>query len=160
TTPCAPAAARAGQYAQLCFPFAPLRKRSLPAAASPDLEMPPVPQPAAKNATASATPASAIRLNLGGRLGTVELLDGLDTGGIDGEDPVEAGDLEDLGDVAVTADEQQLAAVRPQPLDAADQHAEGRRVDERGLREVDDHLPCTVSDHLKQLLLEVGRRVE
>jgi anti-anti-sigma factor len=83
----------------------------LPAAASPDFEMPPVPQPTAKNATASATPASAIRLNLGGGLGTVELLDCLDAGGIDGEDPVEAGDLEDLGDVAVTADEQQLLEV-------------------------------------------------
>ena len=53
---------------------------------------------------------------------------------VDREDAVEPGDLEDLRDVAVAADERELAVVRAQPLDAADEHAERRRVDERRVR--------------------------
>src|SRR4029079_5521581 len=85
---------------------------------------------------------------------------GLLARGIDREDLVETGDLEDLGDVAVTADERELAVVRPQSLDAAHEDAERRRVDERRPAEVDDDLLAPLADHLEQLLLELGRRVE
>src|SRR5581483_10698445 len=80
--------------------------------------------------------------------------------GVNREDLVEAGDLEDLCDVAVAADERELAVVRPQALHAADEDAERRRVDERRAAEVDDHLLAALSDHLEQLLLELGRRVQ
>ena len=50
--------------------------------------------------------------------------------------------------------------VRPQAPDAADQHAERRRVDERRVRQVDDHLRGAPVDHVEQLLLELGRDVE
>src|SRR5204863_168683 len=73
---------------------------------------------------------------------------------VDREDPVEAGDLEDLGDVAVAADERELPAVRAEPLHAADEHAEGRGVDEGGAAEVDDDLLAALADDLEQLLLE------
>src|SRR5262249_31104795 len=85
---------------------------------------------------------------------------GLLARGVDREHLVEAGDLEDLRDVAVAADQRELAVVRPQPLDAADEHAERRRVDERRAAEVDDDVLAALTDHLDQLLLELGRRVE
>ena len=47
-----------------------------------------------------------------------------------------------------------------QPLDAADEHAERRRVDERRVREVDDDVLPALPDHVEQLLLELRRRVE
>jgi hypothetical protein len=76
------------------------------------------------------------------------------------EDLVQAGDLEDLGDVAVVADERELSAARPQTLEAAHEHAEGRGVDEGGVAEVDDDLLGPLADDLEQLLLELGRGVE
>src|SRR6516225_12442449 len=76
------------------------------------------------------------------------------------EDAVEAGDLEDLGDVPVAADERELAVVRAEPLDAADEHSERRRVDERRVGEIDDDFLGALSDHLEQLLLELWRRVQ
>src|SRR5512140_1262 len=79
---------------------------------------------------------------------------------VDREDAVEAGDLEDLRDVPVAADERELAVVRAQALHAADEDAERRRVDEGGVREVDDHLLAALADHLEELLLELRRRVE
>src|SRR4029079_6979619 len=79
---------------------------------------------------------------------------------IDREDPVETRDLEDLRDVPVAADERELAVVRAQPLHAADENAEGGRVDERRVRGVDDDVLAALPDHLEQLLLELGRRVE
>ena len=57
---------------------------------------------------------------------------------VDREHPVQPRDLEDLRDVLVGADQCQRPARRPQPLHAADQHAERGGVDERGLGEVDD----------------------
>ena len=90
----------------------------------------------------------------------VEVRDRLVARRVDREDAVEAGDLEDLRDVPVAADERQLAVVRAQALDPADEDAERRRVDERRRREVDDHVLAALADHLEQLLLELGGRVE
>src|SRR5438874_421406 len=123
--------------------------------------MPPVPQ--AASATATRTPPTAAtsgRTLSRGLLGRLELGDGLVAGRIDREDTVEAGDLEDLGDVAIAADQRELSVVRAESLYASDQHAEGGRVDERRLAEVDDHLLAALSDHLEQLLLELGGRVQ
>src|SRR5881275_847681 len=89
-------------------------------------------------------------------VGRLELGDGLVAGGVDREDAVEAGDLEDLGDVAVAADERQLPVVRAEALDASDEDAERRGVDERRVAEVDDDLLAALADHLEQLLLELG----
>jgi hypothetical protein len=79
---------------------------------------------------------------------------------MDREDAVEPGDLEDLRDVSVAADEREPAVLDSQALDAADEDAERGRVDERRLREVDDDVLRAVRDHLEQLLLELGRGVE
>jgi hypothetical protein len=65
-----------------------------------------------------------------------------------------------LRDVAVAADERQLPVIRPKALDAPDEHAERRRVDEGRVREVDDDVLPALRDHVEQLLLELGRRVE
>src|SRR5918995_580145 len=79
---------------------------------------------------------------------------------MDREDAVETGDLEDLGDVAVAAHERQLALIRAQALDAADEHAERGRVDERRVAEVDDDVATALIDHVEQLLLELRGGVE
>src|SRR4051812_48700241 len=79
---------------------------------------------------------------------------------MDREDAVEAGDLEDLRDVAVAADERKLTLVRAEALYATDEHAERGRVDEGRVAEVDDDVATTLVDHLEQLLLELGRGVE
>src|SRR4051812_876526 len=76
------------------------------------------------------------------------------------EDAVEARDLEDLADVLVRADDRQRAARGAQALDATDQHTEGGRVDEGGLRQVDDDLLLALLDDLDHPLLELGRGVE
>src|SRR5256885_15158208 len=123
--------------------------------------MPPVPQAASVIARRTPPAAAASSRTLGrGLLGRLELGDSLVAGRIDREDTVEAGDLEDLGDVAIAADQRELSIVRAQSLDASDQHAEGGRVDERRVAEVDDHLLAALADHLEQLLLELGRRVQ
>src|SRR2546423_2601561 len=93
-------------------------------------------------------------------VGRLELGDGLVAGWIDREDAGEARDLVDLGDVPVAADERELSVVRAQPLDSPDQHAEGRRVHERRVAEIDDDLLAALPDHLEQLLLELGRRIQ
>src|SRR5438045_2093441 len=99
---------------------------------------------------------------LGGRAASCrsQLRDRLVPGREDREDAVEPRDLEDLRDVPVAADERQLAVVRAEALDAADEDAEGRGVDEGRTAEVDDDLLPALADHLEQLLLELGRRVE
>jgi hypothetical protein len=68
------------------------------------------------------------RLGLGRRDGG----EGVVARGVDREDAVEAGDLEDLGDVLVGADQGERAAGGAEALDAADEDAERRRVDEGG----------------------------
>src|SRR5436309_14405097 len=98
---------------------------------------------------------------LGRRLvGRFHVGDGLDAGRVDREHAVEPGDLEDLRDVPVAADERELPLVRTQPFDATDEHAEGGRVDEGRVAEVDDHLLPALADHFEELLLELGRGVQ
>src|SRR5579862_2832778 len=64
------------------------------------------PQPAVVSAVARARVTSAARSALAGRLGG-EAGHGLLARLVDGENAVEAGDLEDLGDVPVTADQRE-----------------------------------------------------
>src|SRR3954453_6889259 len=101
-------------------------------------------------------------VNSGGRSASrrTDLRDGFVAGRVNGEHTVESGDLEDLRDVAVAADERELAVVRAEALDPADEHAERRRVDEGRVAEVDDDLLAALPDHLEQLLLELRRGVE
>src|SRR5262249_54858433 len=91
---------------------------------------------------------------------SARLCDRLVAGRIDREHAVEAGDLEDLRDVPVATDQGELAVVRAQPLDAPDEDAERRRIDEGRAAEVDDDLLAALADDLQQLLLELGRGVQ
>src|SRR5919201_3437199 len=131
----------------------------LPWSLSPLRTSPPVPQPASRRTAPSN---EATRRNLRRRLVSrrVELGHGLLARRIDREDAVEARDLEDLDDVAVAANERELSVVRAQALDAADEDAESGGVDEGRVGEIDDDLLPALTDHLEQLLLELGRRVE
>src|SRR5207253_5429857 len=79
---------------------------------------------------------------------------------VDREHPVQAGDLEDLRDVLVRADERQRAARRPQSFDAADQDSERRRVVEGRLREADNQVLLAVLDHLYEGFLDLRRLLE
>src|SRR5581483_12206578 len=134
--PCVPASARTWQaphvFLKSALPFV-----GLPSVA---LRCGTAPQPAARSAAATTRVETAARRGLGRGLG-FEGRDGLGTGLVDREDPVEPGDLEDLRDVPVVAHERQLAVVRPQTLDASDEHPQRRRVDEGRVREVHDDLP-------------------
>src|SRR4051794_19594358 len=56
----------------------------------------------------------------------------------DREDLIEPGDLERLGDVRVAVDDRHDAVLGPQALERTDEHAEGGRVQERRLGEIDD----------------------
>src|SRR4051794_5150861 len=76
---------------------------------------------------------------------------------VDREDAIQSGDLEDLRDVLIRADECERAAGGTQALDAADEHTERGRVDEGRLRQVDDKMLLAVLDHLDETLLELGR---
>src|SRR5947209_4616698 len=107
--PCVPASARVWQEPHLSL------KSVLPAAASPDVTRPTAPQPAATAATRTASPTTT-GLRRGGQL-LVDRRDRVFAAGVDREDTVETGDLEDLRDVAVATDERQLAVVRAEPLD-------------------------------------------
>src|SRR6185503_2046575 len=129
-TPFVPASARVWHEPQfsmnICFPAV-----ALPGSSTRPSE----PQPASASSPTDATSAMAERLrNLGGGL------PGADRGGrlvarrIDREHPVEPGDLEDLRDVPIRADERELPLVGAEALHAADEHAERRRVDERRVR--------------------------
>src|SRR4051794_17189508 len=73
---------------------------------------------------------------------------GLFAAPVNREDAVESGDLEDLADVLVGADDRQRTAGRAQALDAADKDAQCRRVDECGLRQVDHDLLLALLDDL------------
>src|SRR3954447_10852865 len=156
TPPAEPTAASAWQPAHCCW------KRAFPFWTSAvDDTFPPVPHAARASASAAPPIAATRSRSLCRRLFCrLELGDGLVAGWVDREDAVEACDLEDLGDVAVTAHERELSFVRAQTLDAADEHAECRRVDERGVAEIDDDLLPALPDHLEQLLLELWRGVQ
>src|SRR5436190_3430580 len=90
-------------------------KSFLPREASPPVAGPPVPQPAAtaRVRTARRAPRSARNLGLGGGAG---LGQSLVAGGVDHEDTIEPGDLEDLRDVPVAADERELSLLGAEPL--------------------------------------------
>src|SRR5215212_1944437 len=153
-----PASARAWQPPQFW------EKRVLPAFESAALESTARPaQPAARSAAPASTRGRSARSvnRLGLRLSL--LADAFHRFGarlVDGEDLVQAGDLEDLRDVPVAADERKPAPVRAEALDSAHQHAECGRVDEGGVGEVHDDFLRALADHLEQLLLELGRRVQ
>src|SRR2546421_4783667 len=156
TVPCAFASASVWKPAQV------EENSFLPLCTSRACALPPVPQPAAESATARGRRRRAAARRTLGRGGPARRhgRDRLAACRVDREDAVESGDLEDLGDVAVAADERELAVVRAQSLDAADEHAERRRVDEGRVREVDYDVLPALADHLEELLLELRRRVE
>src|SRR5512133_259609 len=133
-------------------------KSFLPRFASPPCTAPPVPQP--ETTTTSATRNAPKRVRNLALCRGAGLRQSLVASGIDREDTVEPGDLEDLRDVPVAADEREPAVLVTEPLDAADEDAEGRRIDERRVREVDDDLFPAFSDHIEELRLELGRGVE
>src|SRR6266571_403746 len=161
TIPRALASASVWHEAQLGLGGTPRMKSCLPTVAFPPWARPPVPQPAetATARTAKTAPASANR-TLGRLAGGACLRERLVAGRVDREDAVEPRDLEDLGDVPVAADEREPAVLRAQPLDPAYEHAECRRVDERRVREVDDHILGPLADHVQQMLLELRSGVE
>src|SRR6185295_532551 len=153
-----PASASVWHPPQFC------EKSCLPAFVSAALESTARP---AQPAVRSAAPASARGRSrrsvkrLGLRLSLLaDALHGFGARLVDGEDLVQAGDLEDLRDVPVAADEREPAAVRAEALDPADEHSERGGIDEGRVREVDHDLLRALADHLEKLLLELGRRVE
>src|SRR5438552_5855780 len=96
TLPVVPASASVWQTPHLatksCFPLEAFVLRSTP----------PVPQPPATPAAKRAASAGvSARARLRRRLGRVKLLERFGAGRVDGKDPVETGDFEDLGDVLV-----------------------------------------------------------
>src|SRR5436309_1441794 len=118
-----------------------------PATGSPEVTRPTAPHPTASAATRPESPTTA-----GLRRGRKLLVDGghrLLAAAVDREHPVETGDLEDLGDVPVAADEGQLAVVRAQALHAADEHAERCGIDEGRIGEVHDDVLAALADYLE-----------
>ena len=76
---------------------------------------------------------------------------------MDREDPVQPGDLEDLGDVLVGADEGERAAGGAEALDAPDEDAEGGGVDEGGVGEVDLYTAPEFKERMVELI-ESGKK--
>src|SRR5215217_6231643 len=79
---------------------------------------------------------------------------------LDRKQSVKSGDLEDLEEVLVDADERERATRALQPLQCADDHAKPGRVDERHLQEVDHDPPLALLEKRGQPLLELRRGVE
>src|SRR5215217_5298041 len=79
---------------------------------------------------------------------------------LDRKQSVKSGDLEDLEEVLVDADERERATRALQPLQCADDHAKPGRVDEPHLQEVDRDPPLAVLEKRGQPLLELRRGVE
>jgi hypothetical protein len=86
--------------------------------------------------------------------------DGLVARGEHGEHGVEARDLEDATDLFVGAADGQLAGRFLQALAATDQHAQGRRVDEAHVGQVDDDALGALVDGLQQDFAEARRGVQ
>src|SRR4051794_17824670 len=109
TAPFVPASASVWQAPQFFW------KSSLPPEAEVFSTRPTVPQADATAAIAvrAGRPPRSWRSTLRGRLPGAGRVQGLVAGGVDREHAVETGDLEDLRDVAVAADERQLPLVRP-----------------------------------------------
>src|SRR3712207_6745681 len=102
--------------------------------------------------TPPASPGSATALRAGGAAGAAadRCVDGV----VDREDLGEPGDLEDLQDAALGADQQQVAVVAAQPLEPPHQHAETGGVEEVDALEVDDDPVLALADELDQPLAE------
>src|SRR5207248_8246941 len=98
-------------------------KRSLPWVTSPLPATLPLPQPASASAAPSPSVAAISRTVLRGAV-LADLRDRVLARRVDREDAIEAGDLEDLRDVPVVADQGGLPGVRTEPLHAADEDAE------------------------------------
>src|SRR2546423_1308758 len=79
---------------------------------------------------------------------------------MDAEDLRQASDLQDLEDPALGAHQPEIPIVAPDPLEAAHQHAETRRVEEFDTFEVDDDPALTRVDQLDELFPQLGRRVD
>src|SRR6266545_4743704 len=132
--PCAREGPKAASRSGPTFPVVPasasvwhephlLTKSSFP---PPTLEFrstPPVPHPAVTRTAPRIAAAAAAEAGLGRGFFRVKPLEGLGAGRVDREHAVEAGDLEDLRNVAIAADDREPAALLAQPLDPADQHA-------------------------------------
>ena len=65
---------------------------------------------------------------------------------VHGKGLIETGDLKDASDLLIGTDDSKRAICGVQPLGCADQHAQGRRVDERHLREIDNQVASARSD--------------
>jgi hypothetical protein len=76
------------------------------------------------------------------------------------EDLHESGDVEDLLDLRVAADEIHGAAVFAHALEATDQHAETRRIDVADVFEIDDQAVVFLVDQFRDRLFDLGRRVD
>src|SRR4029077_16587830 len=82
-------------------------------------------------------------------------------GGVPGDHAVEAGDLEDLHDLLVSArDRHRAASGLVEPFDRACEHADGSRVDEGDVGEVQDKPAAAVSDRAHDARLELWADLE
>ncbi len=77
-----------------------------------------------------------------------------------GKHATEADDLENALDPVVATDDEQVAVVLAQPLGAADQHAERRRIEEGHRGEGDDDMTGALVDASYELLVELGGSAE
>src|SRR5690348_1940094 len=78
---------------------------------------------------------------------------------VDAEDLRQPGDLEDLQDPLLRADQVQRAVVSPHPLQAPDQHPEAGGVEEPDLIQVDDELVAAPADQVDEQLPEPRRGI-
>ncbi len=79
---------------------------------------------------------------------------------VDAEDLRQPGDLEDLQDPLLGADQIQRAVMRPHPLQAADQHPQAGGVEEPDLLQVDDELVVVLADQIDEQLTQPRRGVD
>src|SRR5208282_2720411 len=79
---------------------------------------------------------------------------------VDAEDLRQPGDPEDLQDLLPRADQVQRAVVRPDPLQAPDQHPEAGGVEEPDLLQVDDELVVVPADQIDEQLTQPRRRID
>src|SRR5436190_23690597 len=78
---------------------------------------------------------------------------------VDAEDLRQPGDLQDLQDPLLRADQIQRAVVYPHPAQAPDQHPEAGGVEEPDLAQVDDELVAALADQVDEQLPQPRRRV-
>src|SRR5205823_5763497 len=86
--------------------------------------------------------------------------DGVVDSVVDGEDLGESGDLEDLEDAALGADEKEVAVVTAEALQAADEHAEAGGIEEVDAFEIDDDAVFAFAHQLDQPLAKARRGVD